>query len=97
MENTVILETMAAVVSGGIAGVFAILLWPRTRDPAWMLVVAGAVVNYGGLVYRALEAFGIAGPGNVPPEVALAARLVFYNLPYVLYSLGFLVRYLRKE
>ena len=44
---------------GAVAAFLAILLWSRTRDAAWMSLVAGAVTGYAGLVYEMLEKIGI--------------------------------------
>lgn len=91
-----VLEITVSIVFGGIAGFCAIMLWPRTRDPAWMLVIVGLVVNYGGLVFRALELFGVASIQIRDPLGAQVVRLVFFNLPYLLYSLGFIIKFRRR-
>jgi hypothetical protein len=44
---------------GAAAVFFAILLWPRTRDAAWMLVIAGTILIYTETVYNILNIFGI--------------------------------------
>ena len=67
-----------------IAAFFAILLWPRIRDPAWMLIIFGVIVTYIETVYSVLKYFGISGNelmifGNVP--------LVSLTLPVIRMSL----------
>jgi len=44
---------------GAAAVFFAILLWPRTRDAAWMLVIIGTILIYIETVYNVLNIFGI--------------------------------------
>jgi len=44
---------------GAAAVFFAILLWPRTRDTAWMLVIIGTILIYIETVYNVLNLFGI--------------------------------------
>ncbi|MDR1147671.1 MAG: hypothetical protein LBK66_03485, partial [Spirochaetaceae bacterium] len=41
------------------AALSAIIVWSKTRDAVWMLLVLGAVSAYAGTVYSVLEIFGI--------------------------------------
>jgi len=50
---------ISQLVLGAAAVFFAILLWPRTRDAAWMLVIIGAILIYIETVYNVLNRFGI--------------------------------------
>jgi hypothetical protein len=49
---------------GAVATFLAIMLWSKTRDPAWMLVVISAIFAYIEIVYSILGLFGIDG-GNL--------------------------------
>jgi len=49
------------LVLGALAAFLAILLWPRIRDAAWMLIICGVIVAYIETVYSILKDFGIAG------------------------------------
>ncbi|AHC13607.1 hypothetical protein [Salinispira pacifica] len=81
---------------GAITTLFAILLWARTRDSAWMLIIIGVVVYYGGTVFQALELFGMARI-NLPIEVLnISARALMENLPMLFISIGLLVMLNRK-
>jgi hypothetical protein len=85
-----------SIVTGAIATFLAIMLWPRTRDLAWMLVIIGTIVHYGAIVFQALEVFGVARI-HVSDETAGALiRAALLNLPLVFYSLGFVVMIRRK-
>lgn len=44
-----------------VASFFAIMLWSRTRDVAWMLMVVAAIAAYVETVYSILAGFGITG------------------------------------
>lgn len=46
---------------GALATFLAILLWARTRDIAWMLVILGTIAAYVEIVYSILNIFGISG------------------------------------
>jgi hypothetical protein len=85
-----------SIVTGAIATFLAIMLWPRTRDLAWMLIIIGTIVHYGAIVFQALEVFGVARI-HVNDETAGALiRAALLNLPLVFYSLGFVVMIRRK-
>ena len=49
------------LIIGAVAAFLAILLWPKIRDIAWMLVIFGAIVAYIEIVYTILRDFGIVG------------------------------------
>jgi len=50
---------ISQLVLGAAAVFFAILLWPRTRDAAWMMVIIGTILIYIETVYNILNVFGI--------------------------------------
>jgi len=49
------------LILGAVAAFLAILLWPKIRDAAWMLVIFGTIVAYIETVYSVLKIFGIGG------------------------------------
>jgi len=70
---------------GAAAVFFAILLWPKTRDAAWMLVIIGTILLYIETVYTILNIFGIGIDaffliGSVPVVtfVLPALRMLFF-------------------
>lgn len=89
MEQTELIIYIIKLVLGGAAAFTAILLWSRTGESAWMCIIAGIVVSYGGIVYSLLVELGILSVdrlriGNLP-----LTSLVFAAVPSVLYILGF--------
>jgi len=65
------------LILGALAAFFAIMLWSKTRDAAWMLMVVGAIVMYIEIVYSILELLGIvAGSTMSIGSVPLAAILL---------------------
>ncbi len=80
-----------------VAAFLAILVWSRTRDIAWMLVVIGTVAGYADVLYSTLTRVGvIAEDAGSVAGVPLAA-IAFANLPYLLFSIAFLVMIARKR
>jgi hypothetical protein len=85
------------LVFGAAAAFFAIMLWPRTRDIAWMLIIIGVIVSYIEIVHSILVIFGMGGGdlfliGSVP--------LISFILPLlrmVFFIAGFLIMIMRQN
>ena len=76
----------------GAAGTFlAILLWSRTRDAAWVLVIVGTLVAYVGLVFETLRRFGIVLEQIGEIRGIPVAEIALENLPLLFYSAAFIV------
>ena len=91
------LQMVISIVTGAVATFCAIMLWPRTRDLAWMLIIIGTIVHYGAIIFQALEVFGVARI-HVSDETASALiRAAFINLPFLFYTLGFITMIKRKS
>ncbi|HUV07529.1 MAG TPA: hypothetical protein VMX75_07350 [Spirochaetia bacterium] len=98
-------ETSALVrlLLGAVATFFAILLWSRTRDTAWILVILGTLISYAEIIYSTLQNFGIlkdqviplAGFADFPVNKIIQVALI--NLPLVLYTLAFIILILRRR
>jgi hypothetical protein len=81
---------------GAVAAFFAIMLWSKTRDVAWMLMVIGMIAAYVETVYSILELFGItasaaANIGSVP-----ITSILLPNLPVVFFIIAFVVMVIRS-
>jgi len=78
------------LILGAIAAFLAILLWPKIRDPAWMLIIFGTIIAYIETVYSILKLFGISGDNiiiaSVPviPVVLPAIRLIFFIIAFTI-------------
>jgi hypothetical protein len=84
------------LVLGALAAFFAIMLWAKTRDRAWMLMVLGMVAAYIETIYSIMELLGITGAW-VPAlgSVSLAA-IVLPALRTGLCIAAFLVMVIRR-
>ena len=97
METVDLIGIIARLSTGAIATFLAILLWAKTRDTAWMLIIMGVIVEYGEIIYSTLKLFGV-----VPSQVFIYPELVrvegvLRNLPLLFFSIGFLVMLLRNK
>jgi len=59
MEQGQLFLIMSQLVFGAVATFLAIMLWSRTRDAAWMLIIIGAIIAYIEIVYFITEIFGM--------------------------------------
>ena len=59
MDNGQLVYILSRLVLGGIASFLAILLWARTGDIAWMLMVMGVIAAYGETIYTIVNLFGV--------------------------------------
>ncbi|MCL2272833.1 MAG: hypothetical protein FWC19_08565 [Treponema sp.] len=71
MDSGQVISIVSQLSFGAFAVFLAIMLWPRTRDTAWMLIIIGVIVSYIEIVYSILGFFGMgAGEflmiGSVP-------------------------------
>ncbi|SRR6056297_879872 len=97
METVDLIGIIVRLATGAIATFLAILLWAKTRDTAWMLIIMGVIVEYGEIIYSTLKLFGVV-PSQVfiYPEL-VRVEVVLRNLPLLFFSIGFLVMLLRNK
>jgi hypothetical protein len=88
---------LTRLVAGAVATFLAILVWSKTREAAWVLVVAGALAMYAGTVYAALELFGIVGDETLVVAGIPVGALIIQNLPTLLFIAAFAVFLLRRR
>ncbi|MDR1949856.1 MAG: hypothetical protein LBQ38_10730 [Spirochaetaceae bacterium] len=96
MDPGEILYISSRLLLGALASFFAIMLWSKTRDPAWMLMVAGALAAYVETVYSILDLFGVIGPAAASIGSVPLASIILHNLPVVFYTIAFIVMVIRK-
>jgi hypothetical protein len=75
----------------------AILLWSRTRDAAWMLIVIGAIASYADILFDLLLRFGLLDEERLRVAGLPLGRILFANLPYLFLSAAFLAMLLRRR
>ena len=71
MDSGQLVYILSRLSLGALASFFAIMLWSKTRDVAWMLMVIGTIAAYVETVHAILNLFGITGGdillvGSVP-------------------------------
>ena len=97
MEINDVLLMLVRLGAGAIATFLAILLWSKTRDIAWVLVVMGVLVTYAEIVLDTLERFGIVSDQIYLVNGFPLVKILLANLPLVFISIAFAVVIARKR
>lgn len=94
-EQEIVLYIIKLSLSG-IAAFLAIALWHKTRDAAWMCIVAGAITGYAGLVFNLLVSLGFSAPGPVSFFQIPLSTFLFAIMPALFFILAFIIMLTRK-
>jgi len=91
-------ELLARMTFGFLAAVAGITLWAHTREPAWLLVIAGTLLGYVEVLLRFLDALGVFSLDAVIWQGIPLIRVGFAVIVPLLYALGLLgaIRSFRK-
>jgi hypothetical protein len=88
---------VSRLATAAVAAFLAILLWSRTRDIAWMLIVIGAIAGYADLLFELLSRLGLVDESIVSPWGIPLGRVLFSNLPYLFLIAALSVMIIRKR
>ena len=96
MDTGQLIYILGRLILGALASFLAIMLWSKTRDVAWMLMVIGTITAYAEAVYAILKLLGIS-EGNIfiIGSVPLMSILL-PSLPTVFFIAAFAVMVRRK-
>jgi hypothetical protein len=97
MERETVVLILARLLFSAAAAYLSILLWAKTRDTAWMFVMAGIIVSYAENLYSGLVSSGIVAESGFAPAGIPVVRLVGTNLPMLLFCIGFIVMIARRK
>jgi len=91
MDSGQMVFVYSRLILGALGAFLAIMLWSKTRDMAWMLIVIGAIIAYIEIVYSILELLGITAYyglfiGSVPLAAILltALRMIFFIAAFLI-------------
>jgi glucan phosphoethanolaminetransferase (alkaline phosphatase superfamily) len=59
MEPGEVIGILSRLILGAAASFLGIMLWSRTRDAAWVLIIIAAIMSYVETVYSILRQFGM--------------------------------------
>jgi hypothetical protein len=85
------------LATAALAAFLAIVLWSRTRDLAWMLVVIGAIASYADIIFGLLSELGLVDESRYEMFGLPLGRMLLSNLPFLFLSSALLVMIVRKR
>jgi hypothetical protein len=93
--------TIALLVSqlatAAVAAFLAIVLWSRTRDLAWMLIVIGVIASYAYIVFDLLGRLGIVDEERFKLLGLPVGRIILSNLNFAFLIAALVVMIRRKR
>jgi len=95
MDSGQLTYILSRLILGALASFFAIILWSKTRDLAWMLVVIGTIAAYAETVHAILNLFGISG-GIISIGSMPIMSILLPCLPTVFFIAAFAIMVSRK-
>lgn len=93
--ETVLLASRLAIAA--VAAFLAILLWSRTRDLAWMLIVIGVISSYADILFDLLSRLGLVDESRFVVFGLPIGRIILSNLNYLFLCAALLVMISRKR
>ena len=96
MDSGQIVYIISRLSLGALASFLAIMLWSKTRDVAWMLIVIGTIAAYVETVYSILNLFGISGGRFITIGSVPLISIVLPCLPVIFFIAAFAVMVIRK-
>ena len=82
--------------TAALATFLAIVLWSRTRDLAWMLIVIGAISSYADIIFSLLARLGLVDESRFELVGLPIGRILLSNLPFVFLCAALAVMIKRK-
>jgi hypothetical protein len=96
MDIGEIIYIASRLVLGALTAFFAVMLWSKTRDTAWMFMVIGTLAAYVETIYSIVEMFGMTEKTTVTIGSIPLASILLPNLPTLFILAAFLVMVIRK-
>jgi hypothetical protein len=97
MGNGEIVLLVSRLGVAALAAFLAILLWSRTRDLAWMLIVISVIASYADLLFGLLAQLGIVDESRYELWGLPIAKIILANLPYLFLCAALMVMIRRKR
>jgi hypothetical protein len=95
MDSGQIVFVYSRLILGAAAAFLAIMLWAKTRDIAWMLLVIGTIIAYIEVVYSVLETLGISASYGLMIGSVSLATILLSALRMLFFIAAFLVMVVR--
>jgi hypothetical protein len=90
------ISLLIKLFTGALLTFFAILLWSKTNDTAWVLICIGTVFFYAEIIFSTLKSFGILEGFIINSEFDIIS-IILINFPIILYTIAFIIVILRRR
>jgi hypothetical protein len=97
VDNGEVILIAARLLFSALAAVFAIAIWSKTRDSAWVLMVLGVVSGYAENIYFVLEMLGITEGLPLAAGAVPVAAIILSCLPSIFFIAAFRVFLARRK
>ena len=84
------------LILGALASFLAIILWSKTRDLAWMMIIIATIMAYLGTLYEIMSEFGIINVSSLTIGSLPLMSVLLPSLPTIFVITAFLVMVNRK-
>jgi hypothetical protein len=96
MDSGQVIYIASRLALGALASFFAIMVWSKIRDVAWMLMVIGTIAVYVETVYSILNLMGITGDNLLVIGSVPLISIILPCLPTIFFTVAFVVMAVRK-
>ena len=96
MDSGQLVYILSRLILGGLASFLAIMLWSRTRDTAWMLVIMGIIATYGETIYTIVNLFGAYSGTTLSIGHVSVLGIFLSSFPMIFFIAAFAVMVARK-
>jgi len=97
MDTGQLVFIVSRLLFSACAAVFAVILWSKTRDAAWMLIVLGTISGYAETVYTILGMFGISADDYFSTGSVPLVTIILSNLPQTFFIAAFCVFLVKRR
>ena len=96
MDSGQLIYVLCRLILGGLASFLAIMLWSRTRDTAWMLIVMGVIAAYVETIYSIMNFLGESNRYILDAEPVPVLSIILTCIPIMFFIAGLSVMVARK-
>ena len=89
MENKDLFLLIIELVMGFSATLTAIVLWSKTRKPAWTFVVLAMTLLYGKIIFKTLDSLGLFHLYAFTLYGVSVIEFIFVAFPFLFFTIGF--------
>ncbi|MDA3810156.1 MAG: hypothetical protein PF518_07440 [Spirochaetaceae bacterium] len=91
MENEQMVLLLIKLITGFSATLTAVLLWSKTREPAWLFIVLGTVFLYSEIIFNTLDSLGLSKFYLFTVYGISLVEIIFASFPFLFFTIGFII------